>query len=180
MKVFSPSNRHRGNIGPSLRLGQREGGDGGTCGNTRQIVVLELLRAGKRDGSTAEALHRKGKVREAAVTGERFAGHHQVKRLERVVRAAVSRRDALPEPAGGAKRTHPAPARRVNVAMARIAAFYVGHRLKSPLVEVVGEGTVLRVEKRNAQVRGPAHVGLLPDSPSWRRDFARKRWYWLR
>ena len=51
------------------------------------------------------------------------------------------------------------PASRVNVVMAALAAFHIGHRLIGPVVELLGKGTVLRVKKRNAQMRGAAHAG---------------------
>jgi hypothetical protein len=46
--------------------------------------------------------------------------------------------------------------------MRRFASFHVDDRLIGPLVELLGEGAVLRVEKRQAQVRGPAHNGSPP------------------
>ena len=37
-----------------------------------------------------------------------------------------------------------------------------GHFGAGPFVEFIGEGAVLRVKKRNAQMRGPAHDVLSP------------------
>jgi hypothetical protein len=38
----------------------------------------------------------------------------------------------------------------------------IGYLGTGPFVQLVGEGAVLRVKKRNAQVRGPAHGVLSP------------------
>jgi hypothetical protein len=96
------------------------------------------------------------------MTRERFAGDHQIKRLQRIVRAAMAGRNAVPQPAGCAQRAHPAYASRVNVAMSRVAVLYIGSRLPGPLVQLLGEGAMRRVEEWEAQMRGPAHMVLLP------------------
>jgi hypothetical protein len=43
-----------------------------------------------------------------------------------------------------------------------IAAFDFGHLVTSPLIEFVSEGAMLRVEKWQAQMCGPAHDGSPP------------------
>jgi hypothetical protein len=48
--------------------------------------------------------------------------------------------------------------------MCRVISFYVGDRPIGPLIELLGKGAVLRVEKRKAQVRGPAHIWFSPRS----------------
>jgi hypothetical protein len=40
--------------------------------------------------------------------------------------------------------------------------FDVGHFRARPFVQFIGESAVLRVKKRNAQMRGPAHDVLSP------------------
>ena len=52
------------------------------------------------------------------------------------------------------------PAGRFNVVMAAMSAFNIGHRRKSPLVDLLGKGAVLRVKERNAQMGGSAHACL--------------------
>ena len=94
------------------------------------------------------------------MTGKRLAGDDQIERLQRIMGTAIAGRRAMPKPSPRAECTHPMPAGRVNIVMAAIAAFYIGHSPKSPLVELLGKGAVLRVKKRNAQVSGAAHACL--------------------
>ncbi len=151
--------RHRGDVRAGIGLGQREGSDRLALRDARQIIGLEFVRSCKRDRRTAKALHREGEVRKPAMTGKRLAGDDQIKRLQRIVGPAVAGRDAMPKPPRLAERAHPLPTSRINVVMTAIAAFHIGHRLISPLVELLGKGAVLRVKKRNAQMRGSAHAG---------------------
>ena len=77
--------------------------------------------------------------------------------------AAMGRGNAILQPAGGAERAHPAHAGRVNVAVSAtaIAAAMsdIGSRIAGPLVDLVGERSMFRVEEWQAQMRGPAHDG---------------------
>ena len=145
----------RRDIGAGLDLAERESRNPGAGGNARQIALLELIRTGKRDGTAAEALHGKGEIGEPAVPRQRFAGDHQVTRLQRVMGAATGGGNAILEPAGGAERPHPAHAGCVDI----IAVSDIGSGIAGPLVDLVGESAMFRVEERQPQMRGPAHDG---------------------
>jgi hypothetical protein len=68
----------------------------------------------------------------------------------------------LPQPSGLAERMDPPAANRIDVAVGGIPMFDVGHFRARPFVQFIGESAVLRVKKRNAQMRGPAHDVLSP------------------
>ena len=157
--------RHGGNVGAGFRLGQRERRDSGAGADPRQIMLLQLVRSGERDRGAAKALHGEREIGKSRVTRQGFPGDHQIKGLQRVVGAAITRRDAVPQPPRRAERTNPAHTSRVDVAMAPFAAVKVGRRRNGPLVELLGKGTMLGVEERQPQVRGPAHYF---SSPRWR------------
>jgi hypothetical protein len=56
----------------------------------------------------------------------------------------------------------PAAASRIDVAVGGLPMLDLRHRSAGPFVECIGERAVLRVKKRNAQMRGPAHDVLSP------------------
>ena len=131
----------------------------------RQIARLEIVRSCKPNRTAAEALHHEGEIRQPAVACQRLPRYHQIERAQRIVGAAVACRHAMPEPAGDAECAHPANAGRVDVSMGGVPSFNFNHCLARPLVEFVGEGAVLRVKKRDAQMRGPAHNDSPPGVP---------------
>ena len=141
---------------------KRESGNGRAAADPRQIARLEIVRSCKPNRTAAEALHHEGEIRQPAVACQRLPRYHQIERAQRIVGAAVACRHAMPEPARDAECAHPANAGRVDVGMGGVPSFNFNHCLARPLVEFVGEGAVLRVKKRDAQVRGPAHNGSPP------------------
>jgi hypothetical protein len=68
----------------------------------------------------------------------------------------------LPQPSGLAQRMNPVPAGRVDVAVGTLPVLDFGGFGAGPLIQLIGEGAVLRVKERKAQMRGPTHGVLSP------------------
>ena len=157
MAVGAPRRkRHGGDIGACFGLAERECGNCFARRDVRQIARFQFVRAGERDRAAAEALHGEGEIGKPGVARKRLARDHEIKRAQLIVRAAMAFGDAIAKPAALPERAHPSLAERVDIAMAAVA-LDIGGRLTCPLIEPLGKGPMLGIEKRQPQMPGPAH-----------------------
>ena len=91
---------HRRHIGTRFRLREREGRDGLSAHDRREVALLDVVGGEQGNRAGSEALHGESKIRKAVVIGQGLANEakhaHVVGRRE----AAIGLGNARPQPSG--------------------------------------------------------------------------------
>ena len=115
----------RRDIRSALGLRHRQRSDPLARPGRRQVFGFQLIRAVERNRPGAEALHDKAEIGEPEIVAEDFAAEGNGTDIERLVRAAIGRRNRQFQPAGLAQHPDQAPADVVDI---RFAVHLVLHR----------------------------------------------------
>ena len=151
---------HGRHVGAGVRLGQGEGRNVLAAGHFRQILLLQGLAGEHRHGTTAQALHGEGEIRQAGIAPQGLPGDAQATHVQGLGVAAVGRGYGVAQETGLPQHADQLAALGVHVVVIVGQGRQVCLR---PGFQLPGELPVPLVEKGPGQEILVAH-GLAPQS----------------
>ena len=149
---------HRRDVGAARRLAEREGGDALARRRARQVARLLRLGAEQRDCARPQPLHDEAEIGQSRVAGENLPDQAQGPDIEHRLRPAMSRRDAMAQPAAVGKDRDEMPAAGIERRLAhRLDMFQRHDLLPGPIFQRVGERAVLVFEEGPVEETAVGH-----------------------